>query len=65
MKRRIRFVFKEDGTVQVDAEGFVGSECIVATDKLIKSLEPELLKREFKREFYVAEKSKARASVQR
>ena len=48
MKRRIRFVFKEDGTVQVDAEGFVGSECIVATDKLIKSLEPELLKREFK-----------------
>jgi len=64
MTKKIRFIFKEDGTTEVDANGFKGNECVKLTDELLKGLEGKLKQRKIKEEFYVYEKTKSRAVVQ-
>lgn len=46
--------FKPDGTVETDANGFSGPQCVSRVDEIIKSLDPqaELKDRSFKKEFY-------------
>jgi len=33
--RKLVIVFKEDGTTEVDADGFIGSECVEFTEKIL------------------------------
>lgn len=49
--KKITFTFKEDGTVAVDAEGYQGPQCVDDTEKLLKTLEPELVSRKLKEEY--------------
>jgi len=63
--KRLVFMFKEDDTVSVDAQGFQGPECTQMTDKLLQPLEAELEKRTIKGEFYTYAKQETRARVQR
>ncbi|MEM1552521.1 MAG: DUF2997 domain-containing protein [Candidatus Bathyarchaeia archaeon] len=62
--KRLVIVFREDGTVSVDAEGFQGSECVDLTDKLLKPLNAKVESRVLKGEFYVKTKQESRARVQ-
>ncbi|MCS7124583.1 MAG: DUF2997 domain-containing protein [Candidatus Bathyarchaeota archaeon] len=62
--KRIVFIFKDDGSVEVDAEGFQGSECVDLTDRLLKPLDPKLESRKIKGEYYVKAKTQARAGIQ-
>jgi hypothetical protein len=38
MKKEIYITFKPDGTIQIEAEGFQGSECLSATQPYEKAL---------------------------
>ncbi len=49
--KRIKFIFK-DGKIEVDAEGFQGSECIDTVDKILKALNPKVVDRKLKKEYY-------------
>jgi len=57
--RKVKFIFHEDGTVETDASGFKGKECIEMTEKLLKGLDAELNHRKIKGEFYSYEKDRA------
>ena len=61
--KKITFIFKEDGKIQTDAEGFTGDTCIKETEKLLATLEPELEKRTLKAEHYAKTKTKGKISV--
>ncbi|VVB54748.1 Uncharacterised protein [uncultured archaeon] len=53
-KKTILMKFKPDGTVETDAQGFVGQQCVSKVQEIISSLDPkaELKDRHFKPEFY-------------
>lgn len=57
MMKRIVFRFKADGTVETNAEGFTGPECIKETDKLLAGLDTEVNKRQLKGEYYAKTKT--------
>jgi len=57
--KKVKFIFHEDGTVETDASGFKGKECIETTEKLLKGLNAELKHRKVKGEFYSYEKNRA------
>lgn len=57
--KKVKFIFHEDGTVETDASGFKGNECVKMTDALLKGLDPELKHRKVKGEFHVHEKTRA------
>lgn len=63
--KRLVIVFKEDGTVSVNAEGFQGSECVDLADKLLKPLNAKVESRILKGEYYAVSKNESRARVQR
>jgi hypothetical protein len=44
-------VFKEDGTVESDAKGFKGTDCVKETEKFLATLKPQLQKRKLKQEY--------------
>lgn len=62
--KKLKLLFKEDGTVEVDASGFSGNECIEQTEKLLKDLNPEQVSQVIKGEYHVHEKTKNRTTVQ-
>jgi hypothetical protein len=58
--RSIKFVFKEDGTVESDAKGFKGTDCVKQTEKFLVALKPQLQKRKLKQEYqYVGQQQQA------
>jgi hypothetical protein len=61
--RKIVFVFREDGSVETDAQGFTGRNCIKMTEELLKGLDAKLETRKVKGEFYLHEKEKTRVNV--
>jgi len=61
--RKIVFVFREDGFVETDAQGFTGRNCIKVTEELLKGLDAKLETRKVKGEFYLHEKENTRVNV--
>ena len=61
--RKIVFTFREDGSVETDAQGFKGNECVKLTEELLKGLDAKLESRKVKGEFYVYEKQKTKVTV--
>jgi hypothetical protein len=61
--RKIVFVFREDGSVETDAQGFAGSNCVKVTEELLKGLDAKLETRKVKGEFYLHEKEKTSVNV--
>jgi len=61
--RKIVFTFREDGSVETDANGFKGNECVKLTEHLLKGLNVKLESRKVKGEFYTYEKEKTRINV--
>jgi len=61
--RKIVFVFREDGSVETDAQGFAGSNCVKMTEELLKGLDAKLETRKVKGEFYLHEKEKTSVNV--
>jgi hypothetical protein len=61
--RKIVFTFREDGSVEIDAEGFKGNDCVKVTEQLLKGLDAKLETRKVKGEFYLYEKEKTRVNV--
>ena len=61
--KRIVMKFKEDGTIETDAEGFSGKICVTETDRLLKSLNATVQERKLKRE-YNEVKQKATVDIQ-
>jgi hypothetical protein len=61
--RKLVIVFKEDGTTEVDADGFIGSECVEFTEKILKGVNPKLHQRNYKGEYYVKQKQKTHVTV--
>lgn len=57
--KRITFTFKEDGSVDTDANGFLGDECIKTTEKLLSTLETKLVERKTKVEIHAKTKDSA------
>jgi len=62
--KRITFVFKEDGSVSTDANGFSGNECIRETEKLLKTLDTKLVTRKLKAEAHAKTRTKDIATIQ-
>jgi len=61
--KRLVIMFKEDGTTEVDATGFVGKECVEITEKILKGVNPKLQQRHYKGEYYVTQKQKTHVTV--
>ncbi|HEW93647.1 MAG TPA: DUF2997 domain-containing protein [Thermoprotei archaeon] len=57
--KKITLIFKNGDTIEVDAEGFTGDKCIKTTDEIIDILNPRLIDRKLKPEYY---RAKAAAS---
>ena len=55
--KRIRFVFKEDGTMETEGIGFKGPTCLAKTEELLKALETKLENRKLKQEYNMAQES--------
>lgn len=55
MVRRITFTIKDDGKIEVDANGFKGKTCIKDTDKALLGLGPTLQNRTLKAEYQQTE----------
>ncbi|MEM2130264.1 MAG: DUF2997 domain-containing protein [Candidatus Bathyarchaeia archaeon] len=53
--RKIVFKFNPDGTVETEAFGFFGDECVKITEELLAELKPEVQKRKLKPEFGFSE----------
>ena len=54
MPKKIVFVFKGDEVI-ADAEGFIGDECVKATDKILEKLNTKIVERRRKREYYATQ----------
>jgi len=50
--REIEITINEDGTTEIDLKGYEGKGCADVTDKLVKALGGETVKRSPKGEFY-------------
>jgi hypothetical protein len=61
--RKVVFTFKEDGSVETDANGFKGKDCVKLTEEMLKGLDAKLESRKVKGEFYTYEKEKTHISV--
>lgn len=53
MPKTIKFIFKEDGSVETEAFGFQGKECTKLTDALMEGISGTVQKRKLKKEYHV------------
>lgn len=56
MAKRIKIVFRKDGSLVVEAEGYTGGTCLERSEELLRMLGTET-KSEKKPEFYLEEKT--------